>query len=274
MIPGAAIYTQYQKATHFTRAMVKGFPAKEVPSAQGKLDPESSLHIFGGLQFGSFDLMKQVRANQKSAVGLEFIFWDRAYFGGGSKTDRLRITMNAYHKCWTDPRHTLDRFRAFGGKLAPWRKSGSHIMVVPPGLFITTMGNPNAIDQWMELRLADLRASTDRPIMVSKKGDPRPLEERLKNCHAVVTFTSNVSVDALCAGVPVFASPMSPAGELALPLTWLADPDKLENPPLLDRVDWAASLAWGQFTIAEIESGFARDVVMNRYVISAQRRRV
>ncbi len=263
----SAIYTQYRKARHSTEAMVAGFPgALETPSEPGQL-ADADLHLLGGLQFGSLPLLQQIYA-----LRAQFVFWDRAYFGGGTHSDRLRITKNQYQKCTVNEQAGgLHRFEAFGGRLLPWRGRASHIMVVPPSDAILTMfvGSdlPNRQQAWIDYTLEAIRKGTDRPILVSMKGDARPLDSRLKHCHAVVTYTSNVAVEAICAGVPAFTSHLAAAAPVAGGLHDLSNAHCIENPPMPDdatREAWAASLAWGQFTLAEIRSGLAREVVLGR----------
>lgn len=255
MIPGAVIYTQYGKARHSTEAMVAGFPAAERPSTGGALAAGYDLHIFGGLQFGSLSLMQAVLRE-----GRHYVFWDRAYLGGGTKTDRLRITKNAYQKQAVEAR-TLARFEAFGGKLEPWHlpNETGHVMVVPPSAAIGEVWGFRP-DDWLDGICATLRQVTDRPMLVSFKGDTVPLARRLENCHCVVTWSSNVAVEAVCAGVPAFVGDTSAARPVASTLTEMRY--GIEHPRKPDREAWAAALAWGQFTLAEIKSGMARTVVL------------
>ncbi len=253
-MPGAAIYTQRRKARHFTEAMIAGFPAAQMASEPGQLDPSADLHILGGLQFGCLALMRQILSGR-----LDYVFWDRAYVGGGTQSDRLRLTYNGYQKVVVDKGRSLARFEAFGGRLQPWRKGGSHLLLVPPGEAIQDLLCGRS---WLDRTLAALRQATNRPIRISHKGDPVPLEERLRDCHAVVTYTSNVAVEAICAGVPAFTAWLAAAGPVAGAIDHVHRPDCIEQPPQPDREAWAASLAWGQFTTGEIRSGFARAVVL------------
>jgi len=256
VIPGAAIYTQRRKARHFTEAMVAGFPAAQMGCEAEQLDLSADLHILGGLQFGCLGLMRQILSGR-----LDYVFWDRAYFGGGTHTDRLRITRNGYQKLVVDAGRSLARFEAVGGRLEPWRRGGSHILLVPPG---------EAIQQlfcgatWLDSMLAALRTRTERQIRISHKGDPVPLAERLRDCWCVVTYTSNVAVEAVCAGVPAFTAWFAAAAPVAGSVADLLHNERgdIEQPPRPDREAWAASLAWGQFTTEEIRRGIARAVVL------------
>jgi hypothetical protein len=252
----AVIYTQQRKARHFTDAMLAGFPARQVPSEPGQLDPAAGLHILGGLQFGSLALMQQLLGS-----GRDYVFWDRAYFGGGTHTDRLRITVNGYQQTQVQPGRDLQRFKSLGGELQPWRAAGQHIMVVPPSAAIGALFGFN-VDQWELHTLCELSRHTDRPVMLSRKGDPRPLAERFKGCHAVVTYSSNVAVEAICAGVPAFVSGVSAASRVG---SSIKDLNRIETPHRAtdaQRSAWAASLAWGQFSTTEIRRGFARAALL------------
>jgi hypothetical protein len=78
-----------------------------------------------------------------------------------------------------------------------------------------------------------------------------------------VTWTSNVAVEAIVAGVPAFVSRYSAAAPMAGMLDTLEH--RIETPPMPDgREGWAASLAYGQFTLAEIASGYCAEIVMDQ----------
>ena len=144
-----------------------------------------------------------------------------------------------------------------GVTLAPWRKSGSHILVSPPGEAIAKLFG---LVNWEARTLETLRRVTDRPLRVSRKPDPVPVEERLRDCHCVVTWTSNLAVDAIVAGVPAIVGPA--AASIGVAGNYHQLEYCIENPPTPERECWVESLAWGQFNLEEIRSGFARAVVM------------
>ena len=81
----------------------------------------------------------------------------------------------------------------------------------------------------------------------------KPLEEDLKDAHCVVAWSSNVAVDAVISGVPVFCSVVSAARPVSGSLEVL----DIENPATPDREAWVNSLAYGQFEKLEIEDGTA-----------------
>ena len=246
------VYAQWAKARHFTEAVIAGFPGRVRDIKPGNL-AKDCIHVIGGLQFGALELMKEIRAN-----GEQYVFFDRAYFGGGSYTDRIRMTMNGYQKHWIDAPRT-GRLLKWGVEIAPWNDDGDFVMVVPPSQAVQSLFG---IHGWLEKTLESLRGCVRR-IVVSPKDDRQksPLRERLKGCHAVLTWTSNVAVEAILDGVPAFVSPYSAARPVAGNLEHL----NLDEPVRTAREKWAESLGWGQFTIEEIASGFAREHLLQSW---------
>jgi len=251
-------YHVAQKNPHHGEAILKGFGARRVQAGERKL-VRGALHLIGGLQYGSLELMQEVRA-----AGEPYIFFDRAYFGGGPGSDRLRVVPNAYQKHWLE-RWPGDRMKAFGVEVKPWRPSTCpgqadrrHILVVPPGNLLRKLIDPGPLWEQMPERLARI---TGRPVRVSVKGDPAPLAERLRDCWCVITGHSNVAVEALLAGIPAFVSRESAAAPMAGMIETIEH--SIERPSTPEgREGWAASLAYGQFTLEEIRQGMARDTIM------------
>jgi hypothetical protein len=104
-----------------------------------------------------------------------------------------------------------------------------------------------------------LAAATSRPNVIRHK--PRlnfsnvPLIEALNGAHALVTYTSNTAVDALCAGYPAFCTGPNPAnlfGNIDL-----AQIERPRVPSVETRRQWAATLAANQWTLPEIAAGLA-----------------
>ncbi len=93
-----------------------------------------------------------------------------------------------------------------------------------------------------------------------------PIEEKLALAHACVTFNSNCAVDALIAGVPAVTMD---EGSMAWDVTphSLRDLVDIELPP---RYQWAADLAYTQWTLEEFASGEAWSHLSQRYIPSPQ----
>jgi hypothetical protein len=103
--------------------------------------------------------------------------------------------------------------------MRPWRKDGRHVVLALPG---ETFGRAIGLDVpgWIATIEARLRAATDRPIHVRPKYSATPLAGDQRDAWALVTHSSNVAVDAVLAGIPVFAAPTSPGVDLS----WLTRP--------------------------------------------------
>jgi hypothetical protein len=189
--------------------------------------------------------------SQAKKQGLYFFYIDHAYFNRGHGRT-YRITRNGYEAGPT--RHFPDdRLSALELDVRPWRKSGDEIIVCPPTEFFM---EAHGCHDWLDSTMAELRSVTDRPITVRTKPRPGeavvPLQDALRSAHALVTHSSNVAIEAVCLGTPVFVAPMSaaaPVGKTNL--------SEIENPVYPDRGPWLSHLAYNQFSFDEIADGSA-----------------
>lgn len=152
-----------------------------------------------------------------------------------------------------------ERWESFGIELAPWRESGSHILVLPQrGIGPPGIAMPTA---WPQRAFAQLRARTSRRIEVRRHPGQEKSEpyRALHGAHAAVTWGSGAAIKALVVGVPVFHDFPRWIGAPAARLGFL----ELEDPFLGDRLPMFQRLAWAQYTLSEIESGFAFDWLLN-----------
>ena len=155
-----------------------------------------------------------------------------------------RITNNTF---WHNGlgKFDSDRFLQLqikGLKVKDWRKTGDHVIVVPPSKY---MADYWGMHDWLRNTVRELQQYTDRKIVVSIKNET-PLERVLPNAWALVTDHSNAGITALLNGVPtIFTNPSRKLGEVS----------DIENPPM-DR-DFFYGLAYQQWTLDEIRSGEA-----------------
>lgn len=139
-------------------------------------------------------------------------------------------------------------------RMEPWRKNGSHVLLAMPGVHF---GMALGIDVagWCEKIVSEVKSickSIDRPFRLRERDCRRPLADDLFGAWAVVTHSSNVAVDAVISGIPVFVQPTSPAAPIGK-----LDLD-LNNPITPGRNRWIRSLASQHFTINEMKDGTAR----------------
>jgi hypothetical protein len=79
------------------------------------------------------------------------------------------------------------------------------------------------------------------------------LQDDLRGARVVVTWNSNAGVDALLAGKPTIVRGSGSMASIA------AHDWSIQGEPY--RTDWASQLAWSQFSMDEIRSGYAWDVI-------------
>lgn len=266
-IPGHA------RSTAVCKAMARGVRAagdlvSVVPATRAG-SPSHDVAIFYGLAGRLKNVLREYGESRKRhAVYIDLGYWGRK--AGGR--------FLGYHKVAVDSRHPTDYFQrvahpgdraaALGLKVEPWREKGEHILVAG-------MGPKGAAaegffpGQWEARTIAMLRKHTKRPIIYRPKPNYRiarpipgaefdapadgvPLADRLRNAHAVVVNHSNVAVEALLAGVPVFAA------KGAASVMGLSDLSRIEEPIFPDgREQWMADLAYTQFNVKEMGAGVA-----------------
>lgn len=228
------------KEPHVWDAIIRGSGAERSNCTGAKLDTTRPA-IIGGLQFDTPRLYREIRK-----TGTPYAFIDRAPINGEKGSNVYRVIPNAYHANWIEKRPD-DRLKMFGGKYAPWKKGGGHVVVCPSSDVCSAFWDrPN----WISETIETLKRHTDRPIRIRHKyggGDPADV----LTAHAVVTFVSMVGVDAARLGIPVFSDPASCAAPIAQ-----TDLSLIEAPIRPDRHAWLSSLAYWQFTVDEMRSGY------------------
>lgn len=181
--------------------------------------------------------------------GRTWYFGDHAYFG---RSKFYRITVNAYQHDGTGEA-TPARFVAFSRPVAPWRKSGRHVLICPNSeTYFRLFGMD--VHAWLAQVCARIESVSDRPVRVRWKREATPIQHDLRDCWAVVTFSSAAALDALIAGVPVFVlAPFAAASRMGL-----ADVSQIESPMYPDgREPFLWNLADQQWSLPEIQGGKA-----------------
>lgn len=205
------------------------------------------------------------------AAGHDVLVMERGYLG-----DRFKWTSLAWnglngHAEFPKVDASCDRF-INNFDLNPWR---------PPGDYVLIMGQ---VPGDASLRGRDLQswyvdaakvAHTVYKMPVKFRPHPEalkkgykqnipgvdicklPLKDSLEFAHVVVTFNSNSAVDAVVQGVPAIAYDK---GTMA----WEVAGKSIGERVTPGRQLWAAALAWKQWTIEEINSGFALNNFVSR----------
>jgi hypothetical protein len=232
---------------------------------RGDIEKEPQVAAFYGLNGQLAKIFNDYRRTRRTVV-----FADLGYFGrrvGGRYVGYHKITVNDRHPTAYFQRVKHDRARrAFGIEVKPWQRSGEAILLAGMGdKAAQAVGLAPA--QWEQEMIVKLSRVSKRTIIYRPKpswdGAERlngaefspksdDISRVLPQAHCVVTHHSNVGVDALIAGVPVFTWEGA-----AMPLS-LQDISRIEEPLRPDdhaREQWLNDLHYCQWSVDEIAKG-------------------
>lgn len=206
----------------------------------------------GMVTYGNLRGLKPL-LDKARAEGRQWIYIDNGYFKPGHFEGYYRVTLNAYQHDGSG-KAGVERLDALGIRIRAWRTGGTFVMVCPPS---AKFGELHGFDagEWLKRTLTILKKHTDRKIIIrakpGKAHKARPFREQLDGCHALVTHSSNVAVEALVEGVPVFCTASCAA--LAMGSD---DLTQIERPVYhTEREQWARNLAANQWTLDEMRRG-------------------
>lgn len=163
------------------------------------------------------------------------------------------------------------RFRQhFGHLMRPWNPTGGYVLLIGqvPG---DAALQGRSLLGWYEQSAKQAAALWGLPVRFRPhpqallrgfkepvKGAPvieAPLARALEGARAVITWNSNTAVESVLAGKPTIAFD---AGSMAYAVAAHTIDDRPDEP---DRETWASHIAWRQWTLDEIRSGYALEVV-------------
>lgn len=263
-------YYVREKYAVVSYAIFEGFNIRHegawVPAARGKMySGRGFTHIATGLQYGTLEVMREIIKGTEPYIFIEAGYLLAKPHLTSLDTWRLRVVPNSYQQSWIS--HNQDTERLFnlcmrGLEIRERRlsKKQDYILVIPPSsrAVIELFG----IYNWTLETINEIKKHTKRNILIREKSSKEPLSAHLAGAHCVVGYTSNVSTDAVLAGVPAFCDSKAAAYPVATPITRLAEIEDPYFPEEDKRIAWLASLANNQFSVKEIKAGMARAKVM------------
>lgn len=259
--------TQNERSKICAEAMRKGierFEASvEFKHASTYRWPEHDVAVFYGLAGGLRQVFDDYRTRRRKAVYIDLGYWNR----------RKRTRFDGFHKITVNDRHPTeyfqkfkhpsDRFDAQGVRILPWRAGGDRIIVAGMSAK-AALASGFMPHEWERATIAKLRTLTKRPIVYRPKPNwlgaqpiegsifmkEEPIEDVFRNAHCVVAHHSNVAVDAILAGIPAICTQGVAS---AFAAATLADLEALVLPD--NRIQWAADIAYCQWSIEEMQKG-------------------
>jgi hypothetical protein len=259
--------------TTFLSGRVCGAMAEGIEACGDKVDRRSDLeHRMKGYDaavfWGYWEPCQLIERSCREA-GIPFVYVDLAYWG--REQNYYKAAVNARHPTtylMLNPMPS-DRWDALGVKIQPWRRSEGSVL---RPIVVAGMSGKGAWSwgfqggQYEKWAIGELRRFSERPIIYRPKPNwaqakpitdtafdrTSPVGSLLNTAHCVVTHHSNVGSDAIVAGVPVFTR-HGAAIHMGLPDN---DLSRIEAPAYPDgREQWAANMAYTQWTLAEMSAG-------------------
>lgn len=221
--------------------------------------------------YGLAGRLPQVFADYKAkgrAVYIDLGYWGRRE--GGRWTGYHKVAVNARHPTayYRRPAHPGARFERFNVPIRPWAVRSKRAPILLCGMGDKAARaegyEPEAWERWV---ITQIRRYTDRPILYRPKPSwkqARPIEgcgfspkarelaQELDQAWAVVTHHSNAAVEAVLAGVPAFCWYGVGVDMAARRLSLIEEPHYPTRP---EREQWAADIAYTQWSVAEMRTG-------------------
>ena len=223
-----------------------------VDSGDEEILDDGEIPVFWGVLHGNSRLIEKCKLERRL-----WIFCDHAYINRGHENKNYRMSMNSYgmNRLVNRGSKRLDRLNI---QLSNWREKGEHVLICPPTRHFSE--HHKLSKSWTEDICNEISKYTSRELRIrskpQKKNEGPTLEEDLDKCHALVCHMSNVAIDAVISGTPVFVNKKSAA--IAVGSSELQE---IETPTMGNRQRWIESLSWNQFTIEEISNGKAIEIL-------------
>lgn len=244
-----------EKTSRIMKALAAGWPGGR--TVLGHPPNDGSPFITWGQIWLAEELIKAALPAKRQFYQIDNGFWKPGRGQGMKGYYRfLRQQPNpvqVHDHAWIGER--MDGHPELMPEFKPWRKTGTHVLIAMPGLEFGRAYGLN-MAAWCDTIIGRVVAATDRPIQVRHRLATMPLSENLRDCWCVITHSSNVAVDAILAGIPVFVEDKS----MALPVGNILGCNPIEDPwlPSPERLGlWWGSLMCQQFSIDEMRRGIA-----------------
>jgi len=208
-------------------------------------DYNKSIATYGVLR-GTLETIRKVK---------NFYYMDHGYFNQSKRSFEnkrtniinldgyFRIVYNNFiHSGIGD--YPNDRLKKLDLKILKQKKNGNHIILSEPSEAMKKVYN---VPYWTKDTIKLIKKYTDRKIVVHNKFSKQPLKELLINAWAFISLQSTAGFMAMLNGVPSYFTDKN--------LNYISRLEDIEKPIINYSI--FNNLAYGQWTLKEIESGEA-----------------
>ena len=251
------------------------FGAYALPDEPGKPSPDFE-NADAVITIGWNHNIYQIHKDQVNAGKVSYSISDGFVRRGWKPGAYFAATRNGLH-AYGDRIQNLpgDRWAKLGVKLLAWRKPDDKQFILVGHQHTPAYNGADRQAYFMKTIELLKEYCPDREIVVRihprdrqrafvPKGtviSNRPLIEDLMGSWAVVTYDSNIAVDAVLFGVPVFTQGKTMADPIAC-----HDLARIVDPPTPDRQQWAHDLAWSQWNVVEQRAGLPWIHLINGWI--------
>ena len=216
-------------------------------------DYNKAIATYGVLR-GTLEIIKKVR---------NFYYMDHGYFNQSKRSfenNRTNIiNLDGYFRIVYNNfihngkgNYPDDRLKKLNLKIHDQRKSGNHIILSEPSNAMKKLYN---VPNWTEDTLKLVRKYTDRKLVVHNKFSNKPLNVLFKDAWAFVSLQSTAGFIAMSEGIPSYFTENT--------LCNIGQIRNIEKPS----IDYEIfnNLAYGQWTLKEIETGEAWEYISRNF---------
>ncbi len=244
---------QSNRSLEMEAALLRAMPMTRSTTYRGGRD---LLVLWGPGHPARFEPMRRQIAHGGHVLALDLSYWQREY--------KVRISIDAAHpQAWV-MRSPLpsSRLEADGVAIRDTWKAGGPVIVAGLGTKARVQYGADQIDaweadmvraclaQWPERPVRYRRKKADQPVRLSIPAtSDGPIEDVLAGASLLVTWHSNVAVDAIRLGIPVVCQ--DGAAAAVCPSTLPAQPVPLD--PAMRR-SFLSNLAWFQWAPREAKA--------------------
>ncbi len=205
-----------------------------------------------GVLRGTYEVIKKVK---------NFYYMDHGYFNQSTRkfeNNRTNVlNLDGYFRIVYNNfihngkgKFPDDRLKKLNLKFSKHNKLGKYIILSEPSEVMKKIYNQN---NWINNTKKLLKNFSDREIVVHNKFSKNSLDDLLKNAWAFVSLQSTAGFKAMLNGVPAYFTDTS--------LKNINEISEIENPQINYKI--FNNLAYGQWTLKEIESGEAWEAISN-----------
>jgi hypothetical protein len=233
--------------------------------------------LFHGRMSRNKDIWESCIRKNKPIIVLEV--------GGIQRGETWKVGLNGINRdaYFAPKNNTNERSQQLGLKLRSWRDKGDHILICGQHDKSLQWKSMPRMSEWVMTTIETIQKHTDLPIVFRPhprcrldaiehqyqnvyRDDPIKLDNTyddfnlsFKDCHAVISWSSNPGPQAIIAGVPVFCGPSSLAYDVGN-----TDLSNINSPNKPNRQQWLNDYAWTEYTIEEISNGIPLNFLTSR----------